>query len=70
MQVLFFNISGSEIILILLVTLFPLFCIIDIIRSDFKDATHKILWILCVLVAPVLGSAIYLIYGRSQKVFN
>ena len=71
-DLLFFNIGQSEIILISVVAIIPIllmvFCLIDIIRSDFKDGTVKILWIICVLVAPFLGSVIYLVIGRTQKV--
>lgn len=67
MHLLFFNISGTEIILILLFLSIPLYCFIDIIRSS-KDINTKISWILCVfLLNPLLGSIIYLVYGRSQK---
>ena len=44
------------------------FCLIDIMRSNFKDSTSKLIWVLVVLFAPFLGSLIYLFIGRSSKV--
>ena len=67
---LFLNIGGPEIILILILIVLslPLFCILDIIRSKFQTPNANILWIIVVLVAPVIGSILYLTWGRSQKV--
>ena len=67
-HLLFINLGGSEIILILIVLCLPLYCIVDIIRSKFQNPNANILWIIAVLVAPVIGSLIYLTWGRSQKV--
>jgi hypothetical protein len=44
-----------------------LYAIIDIVRSDFKDSSSKVVWILIVLFAPLIGSVIYLIMGKNQK---
>jgi len=43
------------------------YSVVDIVRSDFKDTTHKLLWILIVVLAPLIGSIIYLLIGRSKK---
>ncbi|MFD2161354.1 PLDc N-terminal domain-containing protein [Paradesertivirga mongoliensis] len=47
-----------------------LICIIDIVRSEFKDSTSKLIWILIVLFLPMLGSLIYLLIGRNQKILS
>ena len=69
---LFINLGMPEILLLLFIAGVPfillLVCVIDILKSDFKDSTTKLIWILIVLFLPVLGSLIYLLMGRSQKV--
>lgn len=71
MNLLFLNLGTPEIIMISLYALLPFFlivyCLIDIVRSDFKDLGTKFLWIIIVLVAPILGSVIYLLIGKKQK---
>jgi hypothetical protein len=44
------------------------FCLIDILRSEFKDSTAKLVWVLVVLLAPFLGSILYLVIGRNSRV--
>ncbi|MCC8426143.1 PLDc N-terminal domain-containing protein [Mucilaginibacter sp. UR6-11] len=72
--VAFFEFTTSEIMLVVILILaFPLlclFCLIDIIRSDFKDSTAKLIWVLVVLFAPFIGSVLYLFIGRKSKVIN
>ena len=68
-HLLFLNIGGPEIILLLIVMVLPIYCVFDIIRSKFESPTTSILWIIVVLVAPMIGSIIYLTWGRSQKVY-
>jgi hypothetical protein len=43
------------------------FCLIAILRSDFKDNTNKLIWVLVVLLAPFIGSILYLAIGRNSK---
>jgi hypothetical protein len=68
---LFINIGTPEIIMIVMAMGFPLiltvFCIIDIMRSNFRDQTNKLLWIIIVLLAPIIGPLLYLVWGRNQK---
>jgi hypothetical protein len=70
---LFLNMGHGEIILISVILLpfaLTLFCLVDIVRSEFKDNTTKLLWVIIVLVAPFIGSIIYLIIGRKHKVLR
>jgi len=73
-NLLFLNLGTPEIILILFIGVLPLIlaliCLIDILKSDFKDTTTKLIWILIVLVAPVIGSLIYIFFGKKQKTTN
>lgn len=67
-QLLFLNLGTPEIIILLFPVLLVTYCIADIITSSFKNDSVKILWILVVLVAPLIGSLIYLAVGRTQKI--
>ncbi len=69
----FFEFGVSETMLICFALIFPLltiFCLVDIIRADFKDSTTKLIWVLVVLFAPFLGPILYLIIGRKTKVIT
>jgi hypothetical protein len=46
------------------------FCLVDIVRSRFKDGTVKALWFLFVLFLPLLGMMFYIIIGRGQRQLN
>lgn len=65
---LFLGIGGPELVIILIPLALVIFCIVDILRSNFKDSTTKLLWVLIVLFAPLIGSLIYLVMGRNQKI--
>lgn len=62
--------GGPEILLIMFVVLvaLPFIAIIDLVKSNFKDGTSKLLWLLIIIFAPILGSLIYFAVGRNQKV--
>lgn len=68
---LFLNLGMPEIMVISLIGFLPLvlmiFCVVDITRSTFNDSTNKVIWVLVVLLAPVLGGLLYLLFGRNQK---
>ncbi len=73
----FSAIGVMELILIIIVLLpfvLTLYCIIDIIRADFKDSNSKILFLLLVLLLPFIGSVLYLFlrknYINSKNSFN
>ncbi|MDB4926522.1 PLD nuclease N-terminal domain-containing protein [Mucilaginibacter sp.] len=68
---LFFEFNGVELIFIAFALAYPLLsiiCLIDIVRSDFKDSVTKLIWALIVLFAPFIGSIVYLIIGRKSKI--
>lgn len=68
MALAFLNLGTPEIILIFFVVIIPLITLIDIIKSDFKDNSTKLLWVVIVLLAPLLGCLLYSLIGRGQKV--
>ena len=67
----FLSLSILHLAFILFIILLPsvlwIFALIDILKSNFKDSTNKIIWVLIVLLLPVLGSILYFIFGGQQK---
>jgi hypothetical protein len=68
---LFYNIGILESILIAftaisIVLVIP-FSIFDIIKSKEMSDYRKFFWILFILIAPLLGAIIYLLWERKQK---
>ncbi len=59
----------SLIMLLFFLGFFVLFiwALVDILKNEFTG-NNKIIWILLVLFLPVLGSILYLLIGRKQKV--
>lgn len=41
--------------------------IIDIINSRFREDSTKIIWILLVIFLPFLGTLLYYVVGRQQR---
>ena len=69
MQLLeFLNLGGGEIFLLLLIGapfLLTIYCVVDLIRSDFKESNTKLLFLILVLIAPLIGSIVYLFLKRN-----
>ncbi len=42
--------------------------LIDILKSDFRGGSDKIVWLLVVVFLPLLGAALYFIIGKNQKI--
>jgi hypothetical protein len=65
------GLGGEELIgmLIIIGILFGIyiFVLVDILKSEFRGY-NKIVWILLVLFLPALGTILYLLIGRNQKV--
>ena len=55
-------------IFILLPSIFWIIALIDILKSDFRDTNGKIIWSLVVIFLPVIGSILYFLIGKSQKI--
>lgn len=62
--------GGREIIILifLFIIALPFFALVDVLRSDFKDGTTKLIWVILILFAPFLGPLLYFAIGRNQKV--
>ena len=67
----FLFLFGGGILLTLLVILFifliPLLALISALMSDFPG-NEKILWVLIILLLPFLGSVLYFLIGRNQRI--
>jgi hypothetical protein len=67
----FLFLFGGGIIITLLVVLFifllPLLALISALMSDFPG-NEKILWVLIILLLPFLGSVLYFLIGRNQRI--
>lgn len=65
------NMGGGFIAVLLLFSLayfiLWVYCLVDAIRSDFKDQNMKLIWVLILLFAHGLGPIAYLILGKGSK---
>ena len=56
------------IVLLFLIGFIPfIFAFIDILKNEFTSS-NKLIWLLAVLFAPVIGSIAYFFIGRKQKI--
>ena len=65
------NIDLTEIIFFIiffgLMAVLPLIALIDIFKSRFKD-NEQAIFVLIVLMAPIIGPALYFIVGTKRKI--
>lgn len=65
------NMGGGFIVVVLLFSLayfiLWVYCLVDAIRSDFKDQNMKLIWIIILLFAHGLGPIAYLILSKGSK---
>lgn len=62
------NMGGGSILLFgLLYLIFWVYCLVDILKSNFKDPNMKLIWILIILFAQLIGPIIYLVIGKNHK---
>lgn len=43
------------------------YTLLDLFKSN-KPTNTKLLWLIVILIAPVLGSIIYFIFGRTNRI--
>ena len=62
---------GPQEIIILLIGLvlfvLPVIALVDIIRNEFTG-NNKLIWVLIVIFFNILGSILYFIMGKNQKI--
>jgi hypothetical protein len=68
---LLFNLIGPE-FLIVLVALFLIvpwiWSIVDVVRSEFRKPSDKILFLVLTCAFPLVGTLVYIFYGQKQKI--
>jgi len=60
-----------EILLILFaiaILVFVIYTLVDVIKSDFKRDVNKVIWILAIIFVSPIGSILYMIIGKKQKI--
>ena len=64
-------IGPTELILVLVILVFalllPLLALVDILKSKF-EGNNKLIWVLVVILLPILGTILYFLIGRNQKI--
>ena len=53
--------------ILILPTIFWIWAIIDLVKSDFQNDTNKIIWAMVIIFVPFIGAILYLTVGRKQK---
>lgn len=62
------NLGGGPMLVFgLLYLILWVYCLVDILRSNFKDPNMKLIWILIILFAQLIGPIIYLVIGKNHK---
>ena len=64
------GIGISDILLILIPLILWIWALINVIKSDFKNESLKIIWVIVIILLPIVGSLLYYFIGRSQKVLS
>ena len=67
---MFGNLGTGELILIffvLLPTILWIVALVDILKSEFQGY-NKLIWVVVVIFLPIIGSILYFIIGKSQKI--
>lgn len=58
---IFWTIFSALIFVLFIVALF------NVLKSNFKDSTTKLIWVLVIFIIPVFGPIFYFLIGRSQQ---
>lgn len=54
--------------LMLLTLLLPILAVISLLRSEYRDSTTKLIWLIAILFLPFVGPVLYFLIGRKQRV--
>ncbi|HLK96742.1 MAG TPA: PLD nuclease N-terminal domain-containing protein [Hymenobacter sp.] len=67
----FIGLGVVELIFLLFVLgvflLLPLMALVDVIRSDFRGANDKLIWVVVILFLNIIGAVLYFFIGRNQR---
>ena len=56
----------TQIVIILLVILFPVVALVSALQNDFPG-NEKIIWIVLIIFLPFLGAILYFLIGRNKR---
>jgi len=59
-------IGTTQIVIILLVLLFPVVALVSALQNDFPG-NEKLIWILLIIFLPILGAILYFLIGRGKR---
>ena len=67
------GLGGQELLFLLFSVLtigmlVPIIALIDVVRSDFRSANDKLIWVIVILFLNVIGAVLYWAIGRNQRV--
>ena len=54
--------------LALIILFLPVWCILDILKTDFKGKNSKLVWGLIIIFLPLIGSFMYLSFLRNNRI--
>ncbi len=62
------GLGGFEVLIVLFFTfIFPIIALVDLLTSSFEGNT-KLIWVIVVIFLPFIGSILYFVIGRNQKI--
>lgn len=56
------------IVLLFLTLLLPILAVVSLLRSEYRDSTTKLIWLIAILFVPLAGPILYYVIGRKQRV--
>ena len=66
------GLGGFELLLLTIFFILPLFlwiiALVEVLKSEFKNTNDKLIWVIVILLFPIIGSLLYFIIGRNQRV--
>jgi apolipoprotein N-acyltransferase len=65
-NLLFFNIGPRLGIIGIISLVLMIYALLDVFKSNIPQ-NSKLLWVIIILVAPLIGSIIYLVWGKNQR---
>lgn len=57
-----------QVLILLVGLLLPIIALVDVIRSNFKGANDKLIWVLVILFLNIFGALLYFLIGTRQKI--
>ena len=57
-----------QVLILLVGLLLPIIALVDVIRSNFKGANNKLIWVLVILFLNIFGALLYFFIGTRQKI--